>query len=125
MRTVVFIIAVCLTLSASMSFGADFKATLKRVNRGDAEAQFELARMYAQGDGVKQDYTKAREYLEKAAALNHVGAISNLGEMYFNGYGVKQDYTKARELFEKAAALNYAGASYNLGYMYFTRRPPL
>ena len=67
---------------------------------------------------LAQDYVKAREWWEKAAAQGNAGAQSNLGVMYEYGLGVAQDYAKTREWFEKAAAQGEAGAQYNLGVMY-------
>src|SRR5262249_13462672 len=49
-----------------------------------------------------QDYAKAREWFEKAAAKDHAGAMANLGWLHENGQGVPQDYAKAREWYEKA-----------------------
>ena len=54
--------------------------------------------------GVTQDYAKAREWYEKAAAAGDAVAMSQLGLLYDNGQGVAQDYAKAREWYEKAAA---------------------
>ena len=54
--------------------------------------------------GVTQDYAKAREWYEKAAAAGDAGAMHNLGGLYENGQGVPEDDAKAREWFEKAAA---------------------
>ena len=53
-------------------------------------------------DGLKEDYSKAREWWEKAAAQGNAGAQSNLGVMYEYGQGVAQNNAKAREWFEKA-----------------------
>ena len=36
--------------------------------QGDAQAQLHLGLLYATGDGVPQDYAKARQWYEKAAA---------------------------------------------------------
>jgi TPR repeat protein len=75
----------------------------------------------ANGHGVAQDYIKAREWFEKAAAKDDAGAMAamaNLGVLYVNGRGVTQDYIKAREWFEKAAAKDNAGAMANLGELY-------
>ena len=41
---------------------------------------------------VKQDYSKALEYFQKAADLGCSGAFNNIGNLYENGQGVKQDY---------------------------------
>ena len=58
---------------------------------------------------VPQDYAKAREWFEKAAAAGNVGAMTNLGFLYEKGWGVPQDYVKARDWYEKAAAGGDAG----------------
>ena len=66
--------------------------------------------MYSAGLGVSQDYAKAKEWYEKAAAQGEVFAQYNLGEMYELGKGVAQDYAKAREWYEKAAAQGFEDA---------------
>jgi TPR repeat protein len=68
--------------------------------------------------GVPQDYAKAREWYEKAAAKDVAAATYNLGVFYGNGYGLPQDYAKAQEWYEKAAAKDFASAMYNLGVFY-------
>ena len=60
--------------------------------------------MYRDGQGVAQDYAKAREWWEKAAAQGDVDAQYNLGFMYYDGRGGVRNYAKAREWFEKVAA---------------------
>jgi len=85
---------------------------------GDAEAQFCLGSLYAEGKGVKQDYKKVRQWYEQSAEKGNATAMFNLGLMYAKGQGVSQDYGKAREWFEKAAEKGNANAMYNLGVMY-------
>jgi TPR repeat protein len=68
--------------------------------------------------GVPQDYAKAREWYEKAAAKDVAAATYNLGVFYGNGYGLPQDYAKAQEWYEKAAAKDFASAMYILGVFY-------
>ena len=60
--------------------------------------------MYGAGQGVAQDYTKARGWYEQAAAQGHVGATLNLGLMYVRGQGTPQDDAKTRQWWEQAAA---------------------
>ena len=60
--------------------------------------------MYRKGEGVKQDYSKAREWYEKAAKQEHAGAQYNLGIMYKNGQGVEQSDSNAIRWYAKAAA---------------------
>jgi TPR repeat protein len=77
-----------------------------------------LGLLYRNGRGVTQDYVKAREWYEKAAAKDNATAMFNLGWLYDNGQGVTQDYVKAREWYEKAAAKDKASAMVNLGWLY-------
>lgn len=86
--------------------------------KGDAQAQLHLGMLYANGDGVPQDYRAAREWYEKAAAQGYAMAQYSLGVMYDNGEGVPQDYTAARKWYEKAAARGYAMAQTKLGALY-------
>jgi TPR repeat protein len=66
--------------------------------------------LYADGHGVPQDYAKAREWYEKAAAAGNARAMALIGVLYADGHGVPQDYAKAREWYEKAAAGGNADA---------------
>ncbi|MBR2207979.1 MAG: SEL1-like repeat protein [Synergistaceae bacterium] len=118
MRRVCFATVLCLMFLTFSAFAEDFNVVMKRANLGNAEAQFQIGRMYANGDGVKQDYKLAASWYEKAAKRSHPAAQNNLGVLYHDGKGVKQDYKKARRLYEKAAAQNYGFAFGNLGWMY-------
>ena len=62
---------------------------------GDADAQFELAGLYAEGDGVKQNLTEAVKWYHKAAEQGHDGAQYKLGLSYQNGKGVPKSDTNA------------------------------
>jgi TPR repeat protein len=73
--------------------------------------------LYQYGRGVPQDFAKAHEWFEKAAAAGDVAAMSNIGLLYQYGRGVPQDFAKAREWFEKAAAAGDANARRALSEM--------
>ena len=90
----------------------------RATNEGNAEAMFNLGLLYANGQGVTQDYVRAREWYEKAAEKGFPSAMGNLGVLYHNDQGVAQDYAKAREWYEKAAANGNATAMLNLGQLY-------
>jgi len=77
-----------------------------------------LALLYENGQGVAQDYAKAREWYEKAADKGNADAMANLGLVYLNGEGVVQDYAKAREWFEKAAVKGEVVAMNSLALLY-------
>lgn len=73
----------------------------KRRHRGGAAEQFNLGVKYYYGRGVRQDYVKAREWFEKAAAQGYADAQYILGVMYANGEGVRQNKTTAKEWYGK------------------------
>ena len=77
-----------------------------------------LGYMYKHGEGVTQDYNKARELYERAIDKGNATAMYNLGYMYHYGEGVTQDCNIAMELFENAIDKGNADAMNNLGYIY-------
>ena len=79
---------------------------------------YNLANMYEDGNGISQNYEKAKELYERAIALNNASAMNNLAYMYEHGNGVLQDHYKAIKLYERAIALNNASAMCNLANMY-------
>src|SRR5262249_28758259 len=82
--------------------------------QGDASAMYRLGLLYEMGQGVAQDYDKAREWFEKAAAKGDGEAMYSLGRFYETGKGVARDYVKAREWYEKAADKGDQRAKTNL-----------
>ena len=65
-----------------------------------------LGLLYDNAQGVEQDYAKAREWYEKAAAKHDLVAMNNLGLLYMYGRGVDKDESKAHQFFEMAKARN-------------------
>ena len=65
------------------------------------------------GEGVKQNYSKARVWCEKAAKQGHARAQFNLGFMYANGSGVEQSDSLAMRWYGRAAAQGFMGSSRN------------
>src|SRR5262245_6778407 len=87
-------------------------------DHGDGISMANLGKLYQYGQGVAQDYVKARDWYEKAAANGYANAMFSLGGLYQNGQGVAQDYAKAREWYEKGAAKGDASAMFSLGGLY-------
>ena len=73
--------------------------------------------MYAEGQGVTQNYTKAKYWYKKAAEQGNANAQNNLGVLYENGQGVTQNVTQAKSWFEKVAAQGNTLAQHALEYM--------
>ena len=63
--------------------------------RGNAQAQANLAMLYFYGDGVPKDYDQGLKWLRLAAGQNLPFAQSNLGSLYAQGIGVKKDYKES------------------------------
>jgi S1-C subfamily serine protease len=98
---------------------ADFTATLKAAEQGDAKAQVNLGLMYDKGEVVPQDYQQAVLWYTKGAVQGNADAQANLGVMYKEGVGVPQDYQQALAWYTKAAEQGHAKAQVNLAVMYF------
>ena len=73
----------------------------------NAYAQYYLGMMYMNGQGVKQDYTKASEWFRKAAEHHIPQAQYKLGTLYFNGQGVPRDFERAYAWYRVGAVLNH------------------
>ena len=85
---------------------------------GDADAQFELGRLYLDEHSGLQDLAQARSWVSRAAEQGHVGAQSLLGHMYHAGRGALQSFTLAHDWLLRAARQNDAVAQFSLGLMY-------
>jgi tetratricopeptide (TPR) repeat protein len=86
---------------------------------GSPAGMFYLGYFYYAGLAVKQDFIKAREWLEKAATAGVPSAMTTLGLLYYKGQGVTQDYDQTRQWLKKAAAAGDARAKGLLGAMAF------
>ncbi|KAF3948355.1 hypothetical protein CMV_025633 [Castanea mollissima] len=77
-------------------------------------------RKWRKGFGVDKNYTKAKEYFEKAANNEDAGGHYNLGVMYLKGIGVKKDVKIACKYFILAANAGQPKAFYQLAKMFHT-----
>lgn len=71
----------------------------------NAEAQYQLGMMYAEGVGGAKDDAAARTLFAKAAAQNHPGALERMGAFAQAGRGGPADNDAAKAYYEKATAL--------------------
>ena len=74
--------------------------------------------MYAKGEAVPQDFTKAARWYRHAAAQGDAGGQYLLGKLYEDGKGVPQDLTEAVRLYRLAADQRNARGQCLLGWMY-------
>jgi uncharacterized protein len=105
-------------LLASTVFSADIPALEEKAGKGDADAQFELARILLKGsDGVPKDVKRSFELMTSSADLGHAEAMGGVGFFYANGIAVPKDEAKAVEWFRKGAEKGGPKAQLNLGKM--------
>ena len=102
------------------AFAASASRLRKPAGEGGAEAQYQLGLAYINGDGVKQDYKLALNWIRKAVAQGHVKAQGILGVMYELGYGVPKNISEAKKWYLKSAEQNNPDAEFYLGNLYFS-----
>ena len=86
--------------------------------QGNVFAQYNLAWMYAQGQGMPEDSEQAVAWYRKAADQGYLDAEANLGMAYAQGQGVPQDYVQAFAWCHLAAGQGNADAQTCLGMAY-------
>jgi hypothetical protein len=79
---------------------------LPLAQQGSLEAQYYVARIYANGMGdVPVDYAQAAAWYQRAADKKYPAAMQELGYLYEQGLGVKQDQLRALNLQREASGL--------------------
>jgi TPR repeat protein len=73
------------------------KDLVLQAENGNAEIQFQLARIYDDGKLVPRDFDKALHWYKKAAMNEYEEAQFTLGYFYCRGIGVKKDKEIANE----------------------------
>jgi hypothetical protein len=105
----------------AQDYQSALRVFLPLANGGNAHAQFALGVMYANGEGVEQDYGKAEFWYRKAAEQGFAPAQNNLGLMYDEGSPpqVRPDSSEAEFWYRKAAEQGFAEAQFHLGALYY------
>ncbi|KAF9558433.1 hypothetical protein EC968_007098 [Mortierella alpina] len=101
--------------SAINSGGASLSYYRQAAERGDAAAQFTLAQMYEQGQGVEASEAEAVKWYRKAAEGGNAEAQFSLAQLYDDGRGVKEDLDHAARWYRRAADQGHADAQYKMG----------
>lgn len=86
--------------------------------RGDAQAQCDLARYYGKGTGVVQDGAEAVKWWIRAAEQGHAESQHILGVLHAAGRVVEKNQTKAVMWFRRSAEQGYSEAQFSLGNSY-------
>jgi uncharacterized protein len=90
----------------------------KAVDAGYVNAAVYLGQMYLDGQAVPQDFAKAKELFEFAAAEGDTAAYTALAWIYRAGVGVPQDYARALSFYREGAALGNDWAMTNIAEFY-------
>ncbi len=85
----------CIDLVKSEDFYDAADVCTAMAEKGESNAQFALAVMYYEGNGVISDMGKAQKWMREAAQKNHNQAQYNLGIMLANGQGGSSDLVEA------------------------------
>jgi TPR repeat protein len=94
-----------LALSVSAAQEAPRVSLRERAEKGDPEAQFNLAKNYEAGrGGLKKDYAEAERWYLRAADQGDPFAQASLAILFRFGKGVAQDYVEAYKWFYVAAS---------------------
>jgi TPR repeat protein len=91
--------------SVAASDPARSRELLSKAAETNAEAQYQLGLMLADGTGGPQDDAGARALFEKAAAQNHPGALERMGAFAAEGRGGPKDRDAAKSYYKRAADL--------------------
>ncbi|MEQ2005540.1 MAG: tetratricopeptide repeat protein [Limisphaerales bacterium] len=107
-------LSLSLLLLSGCGGSSGFKSLKAKAEKGDPQAQLELAQMHLYGKGAKQDHVEAIKWCEKAAAKGLPAAQRTYGVMLRDGYGVDRNIAKGREWLAKAVEQGDAEAKVEL-----------
>ena len=98
--------------------------TLRRLytlatEKEDPEAMYLLGTLFDQGVGVSQNYEKAFDWYERAAARGHAEAMNCLGVFYTLGDGVPKNYAEALTWYGEAVKHGSVSAMNNIATLYY------
>jgi TPR repeat protein len=89
-------------------YQGDFKTAAEvfqaMAERGNTRAQFFLAQIYLNGNGMPRDYAQALKWASAAADKKNPDAQFTLGEIYASGMGVQRDYVQAHMWYSLSAS---------------------
>lgn len=95
-------------------------ATLMReaADAGLPIAQYRMAKLYENGQGVPRDLSQSRAWTARAAEGGNIKAMHDLAVFYAEGEGGQQNYAGAVQWFRNAAEYGLIDSQYNLGVLY-------
>ena len=87
--------------------------------KGDMVAQFKLAKMYREGEGVPKNYAAALKWFNLSAKQGNAAAQYHLGVAYSFGLGVVPNYEVALRWYTRSAKQGNSSAQYHLSLLYY------
>ena len=113
----------CKSLNVKACFKSSREMLIKSMQEvKEARDYFKIFGLFYRGEGVKRDFFKAKEWLEKSAEQDYAPAQYNLAIMYYEGEGGVKDFSKERKWLEKSAEQDYAPAQHSLALIYYHGR---
>jgi SEL1 protein len=83
-----------------------------------------LGRMYMRGEGLQQDFDRAKFWFDRGISHGDAQSQYCLGLMLLRGYGVSKNIGKATDLFKASADQDYALSQVQLGVLFLDRGQP-
>ena len=90
---------------------------IKQHLTSNAEAQYLMAKMYEQGDGIVKNPHRAIRWYVKSAESGYNDADYALGELFERGDLLSKNYSEARRWYRKGAESGHADSQMKLGLM--------
>lgn len=107
-------IAIAYDMEAGGHYSDALEIWRKLAEKGNAEAQFNIALLYIDGCGTSQNSFLAAQHLKQGYSLAQV----ELGNLYLAGDGVEENHDKAISWFRKAVQQGDPIGTHNLGTTY-------
>ncbi|KAK3987744.1 hypothetical protein QBC44DRAFT_330838 [Cladorrhinum sp. PSN332] len=104
--------------------GRPVQAPKPGLDKTAAKAAGFLGRMYMRGEGVEQNFDRAKFWFERGAFLKDAQSQHGLGLLFLHGYGVQRDVAVATDHFKAASAQDYPYAQVQLGALYLDQGGP-
>jgi SEL1 protein len=83
-----------------------------------------IGRMYMRGEGVEQNFDRAKSWFERGISHGDPQSQYCMGLLLMNGYGGSQNVAKAIELFKAAAEQDHSPAQVEMGSLYLDQGQP-
>jgi TPR repeat protein len=100
------------------SYGQAAQLLRKKAEKGDANAQYQLGKIYADGQGFEKNDAEAFKWFKKSAEQGFAPGQNGLGTRYWSGRGVDKDVVEAVRWYRKAVDQGNPKAQANLGHAY-------